>query len=117
MVAFPFAIREIQTDNGREFTNAYLTQKAPTLSLFEKTLQDFDILYHRIRVATPRHNCKVERQHRIDESRFYKKMKMYSLADGRAQLLKYNKKSNGIPKICLNFLSPNDVLEKYLGVM
>lgn len=117
VVAFPFAIREIQTDNGREFTNAYLPQKTPTLSLFEKTLQDFDILYHRIRVATPRHNGKVERQHRIDENRFYKKMKMYSLADGRAQLLKYNKKSNGIPKVCLNFLSPNEVLVKYLGVM
>lgn len=117
VVAFPFAIREIQTDNGREFTNAYLPQKTPTLSRFEKTLQDFDILYHRIRVATPRHNGKVERQHRIDESRFYKKMKMYSLVDGRAQLLKYNKKSNGIPKVCLNFLSPNESLEKYLGVM
>lgn len=117
VVAFPFAIREIQTDNGREFTNAYMSKKTSKLSLFEKTLQDFDIIYHRIRVATPRHNGKVERQHRIDENRFYKKMKMHSLADGRAQLLRYNKKSNDIPKICLNFLSPNEVLEKYLGVM
>lgn len=117
VVAFPFAIREIQTDNGREFTNAYMSKKTSKLSLFEKTLQDFDIIYHRIRVATPRHNGKVERQHRIDENRFYKKMKMHSLADGRAQLLRYNKKSNDIPKICLNFLSPNEVLEKYMGVM
>ena len=30
---------------------------------------------------------------------------------------KYNKKSNNIPKICLGFLTPNEVLEKYLGVM
>ncbi len=117
VAAFPFAIREIQTDNGREFTNAYMSKKTSKLSLFEKTLQDFDIIYHRIRVATPRHNGKVERQHRIDENRFYKKMKMHSLADGRAQLLRYNKKSNDIPKICLNFLSPNEVLEKYMGVM
>lgn len=117
VVAFPFAIREIQTDNGREFTNAYMSKKTSKLSLFEKTLQDFDIIYHRIRVATPRHNGKVERQYRIDENRFYKKMKMHSLADGRAQLLRYNKKSNDIPKICLNFLSPNEVLEKYMGVM
>lgn len=62
-------------------------------------------------------NGKVERQHRTDENRFYKKMKMYSLADGRAQLAKYNKKSNNIPKICLGFLTPNEVLDKYLGVM
>ncbi len=73
--------------------------------------------YHRIRVATPRHNGKVERQHRTDEKRFYKKMRMYSLEDGRKQLEKYNVKSNNIPKICLNFLSPNEVMDKYLTVM
>ena len=117
VVNFPFPIREIQTDNGREFTNAYLPQKTPTLSLFEAALQDMDIIYHRIRVATPRHNGKVERQHRTDEKRFYKKMRMYSLADGRTQLAKYNKKFNNIPKICLNFRSPNEVLEDYLAVM
>lgn len=115
--AFPFPIREIQTDNGREFTNAYLTNKIDQLSLFEHALADMDIKYHRIRVATPRHNGKVERQHRTDEKRFYKKMKMYNLEDGRKQLAIYNKKSNSIPKICLNFKSPNEVLEQYLGVV
>ena len=44
-------------------------------------------------------------------------MRMYSLADGRKQLEKYNKVSNNIPKICLGFLTPNEVLEKYIGVM
>ena len=115
--AFPCPIREIQTDNGREFTNAYLPQKTPTLSLFESALQMLDIKYHRIRVATPRHNGKVERQHRTDEKRFYKKMKMYNLEDGRKQLAKYNIKSNNIPKICLGFLTPNEMMDKYLGVM
>jgi len=115
--AFPVPIREIQTDNGREFTNAYLPQKTPTLSLFENALMQLDIKYHRIRVATPRHNGKVERQHRTDEKRFYKKMKMYNLEDGRKQLEKYNIKSNDIPKICLGFLSPNEMIAKYLGVM
>lgn len=112
----PFAIREIQTDNGTEWTKALLTKKnSPTL--FEQQLSDYDILYHRIRVATPRHNGKVERQHRTDEKRFYKQMKMYNLSDGRKQLAKYNKLSNNIPKICLNFKSPNEVLEAYQGVM
>ena len=115
--AFSFPIREIQTDNGREFTNAYLPMKTEKLSLFENCLIEMDIIYHRIRVATPRHNGKVERQHRIDEARFYKKMRMYCLEDGRQQLKKYNKWSNTIPKICLNFLSPNEVLDKCLGVM
>lgn len=111
-----FPIREIQTDNGAEFTRALLSNDG-TPSLFESMLEKCGIKYHRIRVATPQHNGKVERQHRTDEKRFYKKMKMYNLADGRKQLAKYNKKSNNIPKICLGFLSPNEILDKYLGVM
>lgn len=112
----PFPIREIQTDNGTEWTRALVSNDGKP-SLFEKALMKCNIKYHRIRVATPRHNGKVERQHRTDENRFYRKMKMYNLEDGRAQLAKYNKKSNNIPKICLGFLTPNEVLDKYLGVM
>ena len=114
---FPFPIREIQTDNGTEFTNALLVKKSMHKSLFEQALEDLGIIYHRIRIATPRHNGKVERQHRIDEKRFYKKMKMYNLNDGRKQLTVYNKKSNNISKVCLNYKSPNKVLADYLGVM
>ena len=113
----PFPIREIQTDNGTEFTNALVQKKCDHKSLFENMLDRYDIIYHRIRVATPRHNGKVERQHRIDEARFYKKMRMYSLEDGRKQLERYNARSNDIPKICLNFRSPNEVLAEYLAIM
>ncbi len=113
----PFPIREVQIDNGTEFTNALLVKKSMHKSLFEELLEKSNIKYHRIRIATPRHNGKVERQHRIDELRFYKKLKMYNLVDGRKQLEKYNKKSNTIPKICLKFLSPNQVLEKYLSLI
>ena len=75
------------------------------------------ILYHRIKVATPRHNGKVERQHRLDESRFYSRMRMYNLEDGRKQLSKYNKSSNNISKSCLHYRNPSAVLEDYLGIM
>lgn len=85
--------------------------------MFEQVLEKNDIIYHRIRVATPRHNGKVERQHRTDEKRFYKKIRMYSLEDGRMQLVRYNKKSNNIPKVCLNFRTPNEVLQDHLYVM
>jgi transposase InsO family protein len=115
--AFPFPIREIQTDNGTEWTTALLAKDRHKKTLFEEALEDMDIIYHRIRVATPRHNGKVERQHRIDEQRFYKKMRMYSLEDGRAQLKKYNLKSNNIPKTCLNFRTPNEILNDYLAIM
>lgn len=118
MKVFPFPIREIQTDNGTEWTNALKTKEPEKhLTLFEEELRRQGIIYHRIRIATPRHNGKVERQHRIDAQRFYKHMKMYSLEDGRKQLAAYNKKSNDIVKICLGFQSPNEVLENYLAVM
>lgn len=115
--AFPFPIREVQTDNGTEWTTALLVKDPKSKTMFEKALEKMDIIYHRIRVATPRHNGKVERQRRTDEKRFYKKMRMYSLEDGREQLRKYNKKSNNIPKVCLNFRTPNEVLDDYLSVM
>ena len=113
----PFPIREVQTDNGTEFTNALLVVKATHKTMFEDALEMLDIKYHRIRVATPQHNGKVERQNRQDEERFYKYMKMYSLEDGRKQLEKYQKKSNTYIKTCLDFQSPNQVVEKYWGVM
>ena len=75
------------------------------------------IKYHRIRIATPRHNGKVERQHRIDQLRFYDSLRMYSLADGRKQLAVYQKKSNDYIKHCLGLRSPNEVLADYLAVM
>lgn len=114
--AAPFQIREIQTDNGSEFTNALKTTKGRK-TMFEIALEKLGIKYHRIRVATPRHNGKVERQNRQDEERFYKHMKMYNLEDGRKQLAVYQKKSNNYIKTCLNMQSPNQVIEKYLGVM
>ena len=109
---YPFKIELVQTDNGTEWTNA-LISNIPTPTLFEKELIKAKIEYKRIRVATPRHNGKVERQHRTDEARFYGKLRMYSLEDGRKQLARYNRFSNTIPKVCLNYKSPNEVLAEY----
>ena len=113
----PFPIREIQTDNGTEFTNRLIVTKSKHMTLFEKLLIEMGIIYHRIQIATPRHNGKVERQHRIDEARFYKHMKMYNLEDGRKQLAIYQKNSNNYIKTCLGMKSPNQILNMYMGVM
>jgi transposase len=113
----PFPIRAVQTDNGTEFTNALLIIKSKHKSLFEQALEYMGILYQRIRIATPRHNGKVERQHRTDQLRFYAKTRMYNLNDGRKQLSVYQIKSNNHIKTCLNFRSPNQVLTDYLSVM
>jgi transposase len=113
----PFPIRKIQTDNGVEFTNSLLVIKSKHKTMFEHALEQLDIIYQRIRIATPRHNGKVERQHRTDQLRFYRKLRMYSLEDGRKQLAVYQVHSNNHIKTCLNFRSPNQVLEDYLAVM
>jgi transposase-like protein len=113
----PFPIRMIQTDNGTEFTNALLVVKSKHKTLFEEALIEMGIEYHRIRIATPRNNGKVERQHRTDEERFYSRMRMYSLADGRKQLAVYQRKSNEYIMTCLGMRSPNQVLKDYPAVM
>ena len=97
----PFPIRMIQTDNGTEFTNALLVTRSKHKTLFEEALLEMGIAYHRIQIATPRHNGKVERQHRIDELRFYRHMRMYSLEDGRKQLAVYQRQSNDHIMTCL----------------
>ena len=113
----PFPIRMIQTDNGTEFTNALLVVKSKHKTLFEEALLEMGIEHYRIRIATPRHNGKVERQHRTDEQRFYSRMRMYNLTDGRRQLAVYQRKSNGYIMTCLGMRSPNQVLADYLAVM
>jgi len=116
IVRAPFPIRLIQTDNGTEFTNTLLVIKSKHKTMFEDALEEMGIMYQRIRIATPRHNGKVERQHRTDEMRFYSKMRMYSLEDGRRQLAVYQSKSNDYIMTCLGMKTPNQILELYRGV-
>lgn len=91
--------------------------KSKHKTLFETALLEMGIAYHRIQIATPRHNGKVERQHRTDELRFYRHMRMYSLEDGRKQLAVYQRQSNDHIMTCLGMQSPNQLLAKYAGVM
>lgn len=113
----PFPIKMVQTDNGTEFTNALLVTKSKHKTMFEEALAEMGIEYHRIQIATPRHNGKVERQHRTDEFRFYKHMRMFSLEDGRKQLASYQRESNDHIMTCLGMHSPNQILAMYHGVM
>ena len=113
----PFIIREVQTDNGTEFTKRLISNGPNDKTLFEQALTDMGIIHHLIRPATPRHNGKVERQHRIDEMRFYKHLRMYSLEDGRRQLARYQRVSNDNLMTCLGMKSPNQMLALYREIM
>ena len=98
--------KEIQTDNGTEFTynQAKIKKKHPLDNLLSK----LGIKHHKIRPRTPQHNGKVERSHRNDNERFYSYLKFYSIEDLRNQGKRYLKRSNNIPMATLGYLSPNE---------
>lgn len=58
--ALPFAIKQIQTDNGSEFSD-----------VFSWHLDDLGISHRKTKVCSPEENGKVERSHRTDEQEFY----------------------------------------------
>ena len=101
---FPFKIQCVQTDNGLEFTNAL--HNCNSKAQFEEYLEKKGIRHKRIRVATPRHNGKVERVHRIDQERFYQDRVFYSLEDANEQLQRYQRQDNNFPLLVLGRKSP-----------
>ena len=95
---YPFPIACIQTDNGAEFTNRFLgTGK---LSAFDIALNHYGIHHKLIRVATPRHNGKVERSHRTDQHIFYDDHRFFSLNDANTQLARHIRWCNLRPRLC-----------------
>ena len=56
----PFAIKQIQTDNGSKFSEQ-----------FSWHLSDLGISHRKTRVCSPEENGKVERSHRTDQEEFY----------------------------------------------
>ena len=100
----PFDIKCVQTDNGTEFTTALICPD--TKSEFERYLKHEVIAHKRIRVATPRHNGKVERVHRMDSERFYADRTFYSLEDANKQLQRYQRWDNNFPLLVLGKKSP-----------
>ena len=104
----------VQTDNGPEFTNRFLTGKQDSPSLFEKTAADLGVRHKLIRPYTPRHNGKVERSHREDQKRFYSCHSFYSLDDFAKQLAVHNRRSNYFPMRPLNWCSPLEFTVQYV---
>ena len=103
----------IQTDNGTEFTNALLATKSKHKTLFESALLEMGIAYHRIQIATPRHNGKVERSHREDQKRFYNTHRFFSFADFGVQFAAHQNRSNDLPMRPLGWLSPKEKLAAF----
>lgn len=103
---YGYKAKEIQTDNGPEFTynKADIKKEHP----MEKLLKELGIKHHKIRPRTPEHNGKVERSHRNDNERFYSYLKFYSFEDLKKQGAAYLKRSNHIPMAVLGYLTPKE---------
>ena len=110
---FPYAIECIQTGNGSEFTNRLNCSKANRPTLFEKTLSELGIQYKLIRPYTPRHNDKVERSHRKDNTDFYASHKFFSFAGFSVQLAVRQRQYNCFPMRPLNWKSPKQALSHF----
>lgn len=108
---FGYIPKIIQTDNGFEFTHFRDTKKIHPL---DKLCNELGIKHQLIRPRTPRHNGKVERSHRNDNKRFYKKLSFYSYDDLIQQMKKYLYNSNRLPMQTLNWLNP---IEKRIQLM
>ena len=76
--AFPFRLRQVQTDNDATFTNWYTgapktaPDRAVRLHPFTLACQAAGIAHRCIRPRSPHLNGKVERSHRIDTEEFYR---------------------------------------------
>jgi len=103
-------IHLIQTDNGTEWTKALISNNT-TPTLFERLAKKKEINLCRIRIATPRHNGKVERLHRKYQQRFYRTLIFYSFKEVRQKLLAYQKSSISYPITTLGFKSPLPMIQ------
>ena len=115
IIYFGYIPKEIQTDNGFEFTNNR-EKKDKTLHLFDELCSELDIVHHLIKPRTPRHNGKVERSHRNDSKRFYSYLTFYSLKDLNIQMKAYLKRSNNIPSSSIDWLSPLEKRESLIDI-
>ena len=103
---YEYKPKEIQTDNGVEFT--WNQEKIKKTHPLDELCIEEGIYHHKIKPRTPRHNGKVERSHRSDNERFYNTLKFYSLKDLRYQAKLYLKRSNNIPMAVLNYKTPKE---------
>ncbi len=116
MERFPYAIECVQTDNGAEFTNRLAHTKKPKPSLFETTLAELGFQHKLIRPYMPRHNGKVERNHRKGNEEFYALRKFFSFDDFKKQLATRQRRYNNFPMRPLNWRSPKTVLFSFSTV-
>ncbi len=83
---------------------------------FDVFCESLGIQHKLIRPRTPRHNGKVERSHRNDQSRFYNSVKFYSYPDLIKQMKAYLYRSNRICMSTLKWLTPIEKRQQLISL-
>lgn len=109
-----FKVELTQTDNGSEFVNDLEVTKKKTR--FELFLEKMGIKHRRIRPYSPWQNGIVERSHRIDNEMFYNKRRFKNYQEMQKSFRRYNNRYNNIARKVLNFKTPNEIVEEYIGL-
>ena len=110
-----YKIECVQTDNGFEFTNRLNSHETNKKTMFEEALKEAGIEHKLIKPKTPRHNGKVERNHRKDQERFYYNKVFCSFEDFKNRLKYWEKEYNNFPMKPLKWLSPNEKYKEYVN--
>lgn len=100
---FPFPIKTIQTDNGKEF-----------LKYFDNLCKELNLPHYFIEARHPKQNTYVENSHGFDEREFYQQGNIYQTRDLMDEALaKWEHTWNYIrPHQSLNYLTPDEYLNK-----
>ncbi|MCL5733453.1 MAG: DDE-type integrase/transposase/recombinase [Patescibacteria group bacterium] len=103
LIAFPFAVKAIQTDNG-----------APFQKHFDALCKEKNIPHYYIYPRNPKQNSYVEISHGADEREFYRQGNVYSDFEVmRKKIAEWEYVWNNIrPHQALDYLTPNQYLEK-----
>jgi len=103
--ALPFAIKQVQTDNGSEFSEAVSWH-----------LEDLGIDHRKTRVRHPEENGKVERSHRTDSEEFYGINRFVSIKHCMQLLSAWEKEYNyERPHMSLGMKTPGQYMEEKLA--
>lgn len=107
LAEFPFGIRAVQTDNGKEF-----------LKDFGRLCQDTGLIHYFIEARHPKQNTYVENSHGFDEREFYQQGKVsMDIKSMHKELDKWEHTWNYVrPHQALDYLTPDEYLKKIQGV-
>jgi transposase InsO family protein len=117
MERFPYTIQAIKTDNHSTFTNYYVGMNkrsdmtVKSLHGLDHFCAENDIIHYLIDPGKPAQNGTVERSHREDEEKFYRRESFKNKRDLERKLRDWNEYYNNLEHCSLNGKTPNEMVQ------